>query len=246
MSLTKATYSMIEGAPANVLDFGAVAGSVAVQIDHTRSGSILTLKNARNPVTSPGTTGTASFLQMSGYPDITVSPATPPVVLAQWSYQNVLLCPEVSWPFTVTGYGATINSFSGGSGLTVNHLTTATYGLTVNGKQYGGVFTADSDGGAGLWVAKTSAGAGSGLVIQNEGTGDSIVGISGGTTKYYLTKNGDFYVNGAKVLGAQGATVANGVYAAGATPTQAEFNALVDVVNTILARMRAGTPSIAT
>jgi hypothetical protein len=225
---------------------GAVAGSVAAQIDHTRSGSILTLKNARNAVTSPGTTGTASFLQMIGYPDTSVSLATPPVTLAQWNYQNVLLCPEASWPFTITGYGTVINSFSGGTGLTVNHLTPGTYGLTINGKQYGGVITADTDNGAGLWVAKTSGGAGSGLVIQNEGTGNSIVGISGGSTKYYLTKDGDFYVNGAKVLGARGAVVSNGVYAAGSTPTQAEFNALVDVVNAILARLRAGTPSIAT
>lgn len=225
---------------------GAIAGSVAAQIDHTRTGSILTLKNARNAVTSPGTTGTASFLQLIGYPDTSVSLATPPVTLAQWNYQNVLLCPEVNWPFTVTGYGMTVNSFSSGTGLTVNHLTPATFGLTVNGKQYGGVFTADSDGGAALWAAKTSAGAGTALVIQNEGTGDSIVGISGGSTKYYITKNGDFYVNGAKVLGAQGAAISNAVYAAGATPTQAEFNALVDKVNAILARMRAGTPSIVT
>jgi hypothetical protein len=225
---------------------GAVAGSVAAQIDHTRSGSILTLKNARNAVTSPGTTGTASFLQMIGYPDTSVSLATPPVALAQWNYQNVLLCPEVNWPFTVTGYGTVINSFSGGTGLTVNHLTPATYGLTVNGKQYGAAINIDSDGGAGLFIAKTSAGLGSGLVIQNEGTGSSIVGISGGSTKYYLTKDGDFYVNSAKVLGAQGAAITNGAYAAGATPTKAEFDALVNVVNAILARMRAGTPSIAT
>ena len=225
---------------------GAVAGSVAAQIDHTRSGSILTLKNARNAVTSPGTTGTASFLQLIGYPDTSVSLATPPVTLAQWNYQNVLLCPEVSWPFTVTGYGTVINSFSGGTGLTVNHLTPATYGLTVNGKQYGAAINIDSDGGAGLFIAKTSTGLGSGLVIQNEGTGSSLVGISGGSTKYYITKDGDFYVNSAKVLGAQGAAITNGAYAAGATPTKAEFDALVNVVNAILARMRAGTPSIAT
>jgi len=225
---------------------GAVAGSVAAQIDHTRSGSILTLKNARNAVTSPGTTGTASFLQMIGYPDTSVSLATPPVTLAQWNYQNVLLCPEVNWPFTITGYGTVINSFSGGTGLTVNHLTPGTYGLTVNGKQYGGVVTADSDGGAGFWIAKTSAGSGSGLVIQNEGSGNSIIGISGGSTNFYVTKVGDYYINGAKVLGAQGAAITNAVYAAGATPTQAEFNALVDKVNAILARLRAGTPSIAT
>jgi len=225
---------------------GAPAGSVAAQIDHTRSGSILTLKNARNAVTSPGTTGTASFLQMIGYPDTSVSLATPPVTLAQWNYQNVLLCPEVNWPFTVTGYGTVINSFSGGTGLTVNHLTPATYGLTVNGKQYGAAITVDSNGGSGLFIAKTSTGLGSGLVIQNEGTGSSIVGISGGSTKYYLTKDGDFYVNSAKVLGAQGAAITNGAYAAGGTPTKAEFDALVNVVNAILARMRAGTPSIAT
>jgi hypothetical protein len=225
---------------------GAPAGSVAAQIDHTRSGSILTLKNARNAVTSPGTTGTASFLQLIGYPDTSVSLATPPVTLAQWNYQNVLLCPEVNWPFTVTGYGTVINSFSGGTGLTVNHLTPATYGLTVNGKQYGAAITVDSNGGSGLFIAKTSTGLGSGLVIQNEGTGSSIVGISSGSTKYYITKDGDFYVNSAKVLGAQGAAITNGAYAAGATPTKAEFDALVNVVNAILARMRAGTPSIAT
>ena len=130
--------------------------------------------------------------------------------------------------------------------MTVNHLTTGTYGLTVNGKQYGAAITVDSDSGAGLFIAKTSTGLGSGLVIQNEGTGSSIVGISGGSTKYYLTKDGDFYVNSAKVLGARGAAITNGVYAAGSTPTKAEFDALVNVVNAILARMRAGTPSIAT
>lgn len=54
-----------------------------------------------------------------------------------------------------------------------------------------------------------------------------------------------FYVGGNKVLGDQGAAIADGVNAA-AAPTQAEFNALVTVVNTMLARMRAASPSIAT
>jgi hypothetical protein len=53
-----------------------------------------------------------------------------------------------------------------------------------------------------------------------------------------------FYMNGVKVLGAPGAAIADAVVAAGATPTKAEFDALVAKFNAHLARARAGTPTI--
>ena len=57
--------------------------------------------------------------------------------------------------------------------------------------------------------------------------------------------NGAISINGTKVLGAQGAAIADALVAI-AAPTKAEFDALVGTVNAMLARARAATPSIAT
>lgn len=57
--------------------------------------------------------------------------------------------------------------------------------------------------------------------------------------------NGEIKIDGIKVLGAQGAAIADASVAV-ASPTKAEFDALVGTVNAILARARAATPSIVT
>ena len=49
-----------------------------------------------------------------------------------------------------------------------------------------------------------------------------------------------YKVNGTKVVGARGAAVADAFHSA-AAPTKAEFDALVDTVNSLLARLRATT-----
>lgn len=70
--------------------------------------------------------------------------------------------------------------------------------------------------------------------------------FNGAAVVAYLEKTGILNVNtsydvlNTKVVGAQGAAVANAVNAVGA-PTNAEFNALVAVVNLLLARLRAAT-----
>ena len=69
-------------------------------------------------------------------------------------------------------------------------------------------------------------------------------GTGGGVNGANFYSTGSFWVGpvgtAIKVVGAQGAAIANAVNAA-AAPTNAEFNALVAVVNAILARIRAAT-----
>jgi len=69
--------------------------------------------------------------------------------------------------------------------------------------------------------------------------GNAIAGAAG-----VNIANGEIKINGAKVLGARGAAIADASVAV-ANPTKAEFDALVGTVNAVLARARAATPSIA-
>jgi hypothetical protein len=96
-----------------------------------------------------------------------------------------------------------------------------------------------------------------GLVTYGEGTtndltfankaGTSVMTVPTGTADVQfgrhvlLPTGGVMKVNNQQVVGARGAAIADAVNAAGATPTQAEFNALVAVVNNWLARARAAT-----
>ena len=57
---------------------------------------------------------------------------------------------------------------------------------------------------------------------------------------YAIDAKTELRVNSTKVVGARGAAVPNASHSA-ATPTKAEFDALVDTVNTLLARLRAAT-----
>lgn len=67
--------------------------------------------------------------------------------------------------------------------------------------------------------------------------GDAGIKTSGYVTATGAVSGSQFKVSGTKVVGAQGAAVADGVNAV-AAPTQAEFNALVTQINALLARVR--------
>lgn len=218
---------------------GDIAGAVAVKLDHTRHGSILALSNARNQVTSPGTTGTADFIVGAGFPDTSVSLATNPVVLFQWTYQNIILTPQTAWPLTITGSGLVVNALSTSPrGLVVNQGATGIYGSIVSGVNYGSAVSTTANGGQTLTITKNGTGNGSAVVVVNEGTDPSLVGLKGGVQGFAIYPDGDIYHGSTKVIGAQGALVANAVNAAG-SPTQSEFNAFVTQFNALLARLRA-------
>lgn len=217
---------------------GDPSGGVAAKLDHTRNGSILALSNARNQVTSPGTTGTADFIVGAGFPDTSVSLATDPIVLFQWTYQNIILTPQNAWPLTITGSGLVINALSTSPrGLEVNQGATTIPAGNFTGVQNGVAIATTGNGGQTLSVVKNGTGNGSLMVLKNQGIDPSIVGLTGVTQGFAVYPNGDFYHGTTKVVGAQGAAVVNAVAAVG-PPTQAEFNAFVTQFNTAMNRLR--------
>lgn len=86
--------------------------------------------------------------------------------------------------------------------------------------------------------------------VNSSGTAASrIENLGAGAVTFDLVSGGagtGYLINGAKVLGPLGAAIADPAYTAGDPPTKGEFDALVDTVRAILARMRAASPSIAT
>lgn len=218
---------------------GDVAGSVAAKFDHTRHGSILALSNARNQVTSPGTTGTADFLVLAGFPDTSVSLATNPVVLTQWTYQNVLLTPQLDWPLTITGSGLVVNClYNSPRGLMVNQGAVGIYTSIMTGQDYGLAVTTSLDGGQTLTVTKNGTGNGAAVVIKNEGVDPSIIGYTGITQGFAIYRNGDYYRGSTKILGAQQAAITNATAASAiaTAPTMVQFNALVTDFNALVTK----------
>lgn len=79
---------------------------------------------------------------------------------------------------------------------------------------------------------------GGGATFDGFATNHFEVGYDG--TNFDIRTNLPYQFNGIKVLGAQGAAVADAVHSA-AAPTKAEFDAFVDQFNLLLARVRAAT-----
>lgn len=69
MALTKATYSMIDGAPANVLDFGAVGDGVT---DDTAAFQAAIDSGAKEVVIPSGTYALGSYINVNGVSDLTI------------------------------------------------------------------------------------------------------------------------------------------------------------------------------
>ena len=66
--------------------------------------------------------------------------------------------------------------------------------------------------------------------------GTSVLNVANGLVQ--LDSAGNIRIGGVQVVGSRGAAVTVAAYSAGA-PTKAEFDALVDVVNTLRARLSA-------
>lgn len=143
MSLTKATYSMIDGAPANVLDFGAIGDgvandSVAIQaaVDTGRSvyfpaGTYLCNISINNKTILYGDGSISSRIKpfSAAIPAMiyTIAAVFDPSPAAYWSYQSVVR--------NLGFFGAGRNSgnigFSFGSSGPDNHTTNAEYANNV-------------------------------------------------------------------------------------------------------------------
>lgn len=209
---------------------GAVAGAVAAQIDHTRSGNILVLKNAENPVTSPGTRGTANFLSFVGYGG---SPQTTAKELGALTHQLTFLSYDPLFPYTFNGGLVAVAGTGHAQALKSTSLLDTLYA----GEFYGtdkGVFvsTTNTNSGFNLGIVKNGAGSGTLMGLFNSGTGDFLIGYNGSAVeKSKIDSAGQYYVQGTRVLTVQQPFIADP--AGGATvDTQARtaINSILDLL----------------
>lgn len=209
---------------------GAVAGAVAAQIDHTRSGNILVLKNAENPVTSPGTRGTANFLSFVGYGG---SPQTTAKELGALTHQLTFLSYDPLFPYTFNGGLVAIAGTGHAQALKSTSLLDTLYA----GEFYGtekGVFvsTTKTNSGFNLGIVKNGTGSGTLMGMFNYGTGDFFIGYNGAAVeKSKIDSAGQYYVQGTRVLTVQQPFIADPA-GGGTVDTQARtaINSILDLL----------------
>ena len=209
---------------------GAVAGAVAAQIDHTRHGNILVLKNAENPVTSPGTRGTANFLSFIGYGG---SPQTTAKELGALTHQLAFISYDPLYPYTFSG-GLVVVA---GTGHAQALKSTSALDALYAGEFYGtekGIFvsTTKANSGFNLSVVKNGTGSGTLVGLVNSGFGDFLIGYDGSSAeRVKIDSNGQYYVQGNRVLTVRQAFIADPT--GGATvDTQARtaINSILDLL----------------
>lgn len=145
--------------------------SPAVQIDNTRSQASLRIKNAANETHSAGTNGTGDFIDFWGYSDSVIYPAAP-VELGSLTDDLVFTNTDTTRPWTFTT------------------TLTGSYGLKVNGVDFGALVVNTASSGTTLTVNKTGTGAGNALGIINKGTAYSLYVNDGTANVYTLDPDG--------------------------------------------------------
>lgn len=209
---------------------GAVAGAVAAQIDHTRSGNILVLKNAENAVTSPGTKGTANFITGVGYGG---AGQTTPGTLFSWTHQNVILVPDDYWPLKVSGNGMEVICGTTASRcFKATSLSDTKYGVEAYGTKFGAYVSTTLDSGFTAGFVKNGTGAGTVIAVINKGTGDFQIGLNAASAeRYKIDSAGQYYIQGNRILTTQQPFIADPT--GGATvdaEARTSINAILDLL----------------
>lgn len=202
---------------------------IGLQIDHTKSGSMLVLKNDENPVTSPGTKGRADFLTITGYGGPNRDQRV--TNLATWQANNTILLPDVYSPLTFFGAGVAINGTTAtrGPALDVSAGKAGLPAVNVAGKDVGLQVVTDTDGNNTLNIVKGGKADGNVIRVVNGGFGHMLLLADGnGAQKAVIDANGNYYVGANKVLGGRGA----------ALPADAtDLASAITLLNAIKARM---------
>lgn len=218
--------------------------NVACQIDGTKTAPLLVLNNSFNPTTSPGTVGQGSFIVFSGF-NGTQSMSSEKFTLGELSQDLKFIGYDDDFPWTFPSSLEVVGPPGQSRCFKATSLTSGYAGQFI-GKANGVAIATDTNNGTTLQVESNATGVdGVAMRIVNAGTRLSFQIVDAAyASKFGITASGicdtsAFYmVNSVKVVGAQGAAVADGI-AAAAAPTQAEFNALVTQFNALLARCRA-------
>jgi len=204
------------------LEDGPTCG-VVMQIDHTKSGAHLILKNDENPVTSPGTKGSASYLTMTGYGG--ADGTTRNTVFLEWTHQNTVLLPDVYHPLTFLGAGVAINGTTATRGptLDISAAKLSQPALNISGKDVGLQVVTDTNGGNTINIVKSGSLDGNVIRIVNGGIGHMLLLANGvGAQRAAIASDGSYHVGADKVVGARGAAVPNPT---GGTTVDAECRA---------------------
>lgn len=209
---------------------GAVAGAVAAQIDHTRSGNLLVLKNAENAVTSPGTKGTANFITGVGYGGAgQLTPGT----LFSWTHQNIILVPDDYWPLTVSGNGMEVVCGPTASRcFKTTSLSDTKYGIEAYGTKFGAYISTSLDSGFTAGFVKNGTGAGTVIAVINKGTGDFQIGLNAASAeRYKIDSAGQYYIQGNRILTTQQPFIADPTGGATIdTQSRTAINAILDLL----------------
>lgn len=181
---------------------------VGLQIDHTKTGTMLVLKNDENPDTSPGTKGSADFLTLTGYGGQNKDQRV--TNLMTWQATNTILLPDAYSPLTFSGAGVVINGTTGtlGSPLAVNGSKVGQYAVNISAKDNGLQVVTDTSGSNTLNLVKSGSADGNVIHVVNGGFGPIMQAINGALAqKMAIDANGNYFVGTNKVLGAQGASL---------------------------------------
>lgn len=158
--------------------------AVAMQIDNTRSQSILVLKNAINNVTSNGTIGSGSYLQFTG--ESATTPGTI-VNLGELTKDLIFLSYDPLQQFTFDN-GLVINTGPSdpNAALVVTGQQAGLYAAQFNGAAFGAFVSTTANSGTTLGVVKNGTGAGVAVIIQNKGT-DPALEVTDASSNVLLT-----------------------------------------------------------
>lgn len=226
---------------------------IGMQIDHTKSGAHLILKNDENPTTSPGTKGTASFLTLTGYGG--ASGTTRNTVFVEWTHENRILLQDVYHPLDFFGAGVKISGTTAtiGPALDIAGAKVGQYSLNVTGKDNGVQIVTDTNGNNTVNIVKSGNLDGNVIRILNGGFGPMLKMDDGvGTQRAAIDKDGYYYVGADKVLGvrvtgwtamtgtgSKSTIAASAAGTASASYTQAELQGALNRIAALEARLKS-------
>ncbi len=191
-----------------LIEDGPTCG-IGLQIDHTKSGTMLVLKNDENPTTSPGTKGRADFLTLTGYGGQNRDERV--TNLATWQANNQILLPDVYSPLRFFGAGVVILGTTATRGATLD-VAAGKVGMpavNIAGKDQGLQVVTSDNGNSTVNIVKGGNADGAVIRVVNGGFGPMLLLANGvGAQMAAIGAAGEYFVRDKRVIGERKGAIA--------------------------------------